>query len=189
MTEARKEFEAEMKLNRTSRHARAAAAPRATLHDLRNDYERLQDLRYQRQHAEAEEKMLQHWRINNPEFRELQFKKRQDMAKKAWDDHLKEAEAQKKQREEENEEAKRLETERMRIQAEKDREDDLKREQQIDLWKQAIETQREEMRARLKEEANLKNEITLENQRQKEVFEAEVRRKKAEENRAKQDLG
>ena len=34
-------------------------------------------IRYERQQKDAEEKMLQHWRINNPEFRELQFKTRQ----------------------------------------------------------------------------------------------------------------
>merc|ERR1711962_1140342 len=128
MDEARREFEAEMRLNRTSRHARATAPPRSTLHDLRNDYERLQAQRYERQQKDAEEKMLQHWRINNPEFRELQFKTRQDMAKKAWDEQVK-ADEEKK-----NEEARRREMEAQRIEAEKRREEDLRREQQVEQW-------------------------------------------------------
>ena len=69
MENARKEFEAELKLNRTSQRARAATGK--SLFDLRNDYERLQSIRYERQRKEAEEKMLQHWRINNPDFREV----------------------------------------------------------------------------------------------------------------------
>ena len=69
MENARKEFESELKLNRTSQRARAATGK--SLFDLRNDYERLQSLRYERQQKEAEEKMLQHWRINNPDFREV----------------------------------------------------------------------------------------------------------------------
>ena len=72
MESARKEFEAELKLNRTSQRARASVGK--SLYDLRNDYERLQSLRYERQQKEAEEKMLQHWRINNPDFREVEFK-------------------------------------------------------------------------------------------------------------------
>ena len=131
MDEARREFEAEMRLNRTSRHARATAPPRSTLHDLRNDYERLQAQRYERQQKDAEEKMLQHWRINNPEFRELQFKTRQDMAKKAWDEQVKADEEKKKEDERVNEEARRREEEAQRIEAEKRRDEDLRREQQV----------------------------------------------------------
>lgn len=189
MDEAKKEFEAEMRLNRTSRHARAAASPRSTLHDLRNDYERLQMLRYERQQKESEEKMLQHWRINNPEFREMQFKRRTEMAKQAWDAQLKEAEAAREKEEKENEEAKRRLVEEQRLRAEKEREEDLRREQQVELWKQSIEAQREELAKRQKEEQTLKAEIALENQRQKEVFQAEIQRKAAEEKRTKDELG
>ena len=66
---ARKEFEEELKLNRKSQRARAATGK--SLFDLRDDYERLQKLRFEKQQREAEEKMLQHWRINNPDYREV----------------------------------------------------------------------------------------------------------------------
>ena len=75
--------------------------------------------------------MLQHWRINNPEFRELQFKTRQDMAKKAWDEQVKADEEKKRLEEVANEEARRKEEEAMRIKAEKRRDEDLRREQQV----------------------------------------------------------
>jgi len=189
MDEARREFEAEMRLNRTSRHARATAPPRSTLHDLRNDYERLQAQRYERQQKDAEEKMLQHWRINNPEFRELQFKTRQDMAKKAWDEQVKADEEKKKEEERVNEEARRREEEAQRIEAEKRRDEDLRREQQVEQWKEVIEKQRAELKARESEEAKLKEEIALENKRQREVFEAEKLRKQFEDKRSKEQLG
>ena len=69
MENARKEFEEELKLNRKSQRARAANAK--SIYDLRDDYERLQHLRFERQQKESEEKMLQHWRINNPDYREV----------------------------------------------------------------------------------------------------------------------
>ena len=69
MENRRKEFEEEQKLNRKSQRTRAANTK--SLYDLRNDYERLQFLRFERQQKEAEEKMLQHWRINNPDYREV----------------------------------------------------------------------------------------------------------------------
>ena len=71
MENARKEFEEELKLNRKSQRTRAANTK--SLYDLRNDYERLQFLRFERQQKESEEKMLQHWRINNPDYREVRI--------------------------------------------------------------------------------------------------------------------
>merc|ERR1711953_372325 len=56
-----------------------------TLKDVREEYEQLKVQRMEEQQKEAEEKMLQHWRINNPEYRELQCKKRFEMVQKAWD--------------------------------------------------------------------------------------------------------
>ena len=53
---------------------RVRAANAKSLYDLRDDYERLQSLRFERQQKEAEEKMLQHWRINNPDYREVMAK-------------------------------------------------------------------------------------------------------------------
>ena len=57
------------------------------------------------------------------------------------------------------------------------------------MWKEAIEKQRKELRAREAEEAKLKEEIALENKRQKEVFEAEKLRKQLESKRGKEQLG
>ena len=146
-------------------------------------------IRYERQQKDAEEKMLQHWRINNPEFRELQFKTRQDMAKKAWDEQVKADEEKKKEDERVNEEARRREEEAQRIEAEKRRDEDLRREQQVEQWKEVIEKQRAELKARESEEAKLKEEIALENKRQREVFEAEKLRKQFEDKRSKELLG
>jgi len=94
MENRRKEFEEELKLNRKSQRTRAANTK--SLYDLRNDYERLQFLRFERQQKEAEEKMLQHWRINNPDYRELQFKKRQEMVQKAWEEQVEEKQEREK---------------------------------------------------------------------------------------------
>jgi hypothetical protein len=47
-----------------------------TLKDVRNEYEKLKEQRMAENQKDSDEKMLQHWRINNPEYRQLQCKKR-----------------------------------------------------------------------------------------------------------------
>lgn len=42
-----------------------------SLRDVRQEYEKMKLQRMEEQQKEAEEKMLQHWRINNPEYREV----------------------------------------------------------------------------------------------------------------------
>lgn len=42
-----------------------------SLRDVRLEYEKMKMQRMEEQQKEAEEKMLQHWRINNPEYREV----------------------------------------------------------------------------------------------------------------------
>ena len=46
------------------------------LKDVRKEYEKMKLHRMEENQKEADEKMLQHWRINNPEYRQLQCKKR-----------------------------------------------------------------------------------------------------------------
>ena len=47
-----------------------------SLKDVRKEYEKMKLQRMEENQKEADEKMLQHWRINNPEYRQLQCKKR-----------------------------------------------------------------------------------------------------------------
>ena len=49
-----------------------------SLKDVRNEYEKLKEQRMAENQKDSDEKMLQHWRINNPEYRQLQCKKRYD---------------------------------------------------------------------------------------------------------------
>ena len=60
---------------------------------------------------------------------------------------------------------------------------------EVEQWKEVIEKQRAELKARESEEAKLKEEIALENKRQREVFEAEKLRKQFEDKRSKEQLG
>merc|ERR1712018_341716 len=57
-----------------------------SLKDVRKEYEKMKLQRMEENQKEADEKMLQHWRINNPEYRQLQCKKRFEMVQKAWDE-------------------------------------------------------------------------------------------------------
>ena len=47
-----------------------------SLKDVRKEYEKMKLQRMEENQKEADEKMLQYWRINNPEYRQLQCKKR-----------------------------------------------------------------------------------------------------------------
>ena len=47
-----------------------------SLKDVRKEYEKLKLQRMEENQKESDEKMAQHWRINNPEYRQLQCKKR-----------------------------------------------------------------------------------------------------------------
>lgn len=189
LDEARKAFENESRLNRTHRHVRAAAAPHHNIRDLRDEYERLQQRRFERQQQEVEEKMLQHYQINNPDFRELQFKTRQALVQKAWEKQVEELKEKRAVEEKENEAARRREELAREREAERRKEEDLRRGQQLERWKQSLAEQQKELVQRREEEVRLKHEIALENQRQKELFEAEATRKAAEERRIQQDLG
>lgn len=49
------------------------AGSQKSLKDVREEYEKMKQQRMEEQQKEAEEKMLQHWRINNPEYREVEI--------------------------------------------------------------------------------------------------------------------
>jgi len=187
MENRRKEFEEELKLNRKSQRTRAANTK--SLYDLRNDYERLQFLRFERQQKEAEEKMLQHWRINNPDYRELQFKKRQEMVQRAWEEQVEEKQEREKVEKIKAEEDRLREEEELKRKAKVAEEEAVQRQRKLDEWKQAIEEQKTKLDMQQKEEAKLKEEMALENQRLKEVDLADQKRKEAESKRCKSELG
>ncbi len=62
-------------MRRLARGGGADAEGRAAVVELRLAREEMRKEREAEQKREAEEKMLQHWKINNPEFREVGGKK------------------------------------------------------------------------------------------------------------------
>jgi len=159
-----------------------------SLKDVRKEYEKMKLQRMEENQKEADEKMLQHWRINNPEYRQLQCKKRFEMVQKAWDEQRTE-----KQRIEEAE--KRQEEIRLRVEAEKalrqendEREAQKEREKRISDWKMVITQQIELLQQRRKDEQNIKNQVAQEQEQEKKMAEVELKRQKIEEKRKSQDL-
>lgn len=160
-----------------------AGVARKSSTDIRQEYEKMKMQRIEEQQKEADEKMLHHWKINNPEYRELQCKKRFEMVQKAWDDQL--------SKKKEIEEAERRQEEiRLRVEAEKELRKDAEekdrqreREQKIQDWKTTIIGQIEQLKSRRKEEEQIKRELAEEQDRQKQMEEAEVKRRKIEEKR------
>ena len=159
-----------------------------TLKDVREEYEQLKVQRMEEQQKEAEEKMLQHWKINNPEYRELQCKKRFEMVQKAWD-------VQKAEKQEMEDGQRRQEEIRLRVEAEKtlrqeseDREAQREKERQVAEWKKVIIQQIEELKQRRKEEEEIQRQVAEEQEREKKMAEVELKRRKVEDKRKIQDL-
>jgi len=159
-----------------------------TLKDVRNEYEKLKDQRMAENQKDSDEKMLQHWRINNPEYRQLQCKKRFEMVQKAWDNQRTE-----KERIEDAE--KRQEEIRIRVEAEKalrqesdEREVQIGREKRISDWKMVITQQIELLQQRRKDEQDIKRQVAKEQEQEKKLAEMGVKRQKIEEKRKGQDL-
>ena len=70
--------------------------------------------------------MIHHWKINNPDYRELQCKKRFEMVQKAWDE-------QKAEKDQKEAAEKRHEEIRIRVEAEKAlRQEEVERKEQRD---------------------------------------------------------
>lgn len=159
-----------------------------SLKDVRNEYEKLKEQRMAENQKDSDEKMLQHWRINNPEYRQLQCKKRFEMVQKAWDNQRTE-----KERIEDAE--KRQEEIRIRVEAEKalrqendEREAQIGREKRISDWKMVITQQIELLQQRRKDEQDIKRQVAKEQEQEKKLAEMDVKRQKIEEKRKAQDL-
>jgi len=159
-----------------------------SLKDVRKEYEKMKLQRMEENQKEADEKMLQHWRINNPEYRQLQCKKRFEMVQKAWDEQRTE-----KERIEDGE--KRQEEIRIRVEAEKalrqendEREAQKERAKKISDWKMVITQQIELLQRRRKDEQDIKRQVAKEQEQEKKMAEMELKRKKIEEKRKAQDL-
>lgn len=161
---------------------------RQSFKDVKAEYEQMKERRMQEQQKEAEEKMLQHWKINNPDFRELQCKKRYEMVQKAWGEQKLEKEAKEEAEHRIEEIRLRVEAEKAFRQEEEAKDKERKREQQVAEWKQTILKQIEELRARRREEESIKREIGEEQERQKQMEDAEIKRQKIEEKRKVLDL-
>ena len=64
-------LEAEEKADLDQLRKMPAGVARKSLKDVRAEYEQMRMKRIEEQQKEAEERMLQHWKINNPEYREV----------------------------------------------------------------------------------------------------------------------
>ena len=133
--------------------------------------------------------MLQHWRINNPEYRKVQCQKRYEMVQKAWDE-------QRIAKERAEEAEKRQEEIRIRVEAEKtlrkdteERESQREKDRQLQAWKEVIVQQIEALKERRSEEEKAKRVLNEEQERAKKMDEVEMKRKKIEDKRKMQDLG
>ena len=88
-----------------------------------------------------------------------------------------------------NDEERLREEAQMRRKEELAKEESVQRRLKIDEWKSGIEDQVKELDGRHTEEENLKQEIAFENQRLKELEEAEKKRKLVEERRTQNEFG
>jgi ribosomal protein L22 len=61
----------EEKVNQDMIRKMPTGTKRKSLKNVREEYEAMRMQRMEEQQKEAEEKMVQHWRINNPEYREV----------------------------------------------------------------------------------------------------------------------
>ena len=159
-----------------------------SLKSVREEYEKMKVKRMEEQQKEAEEKMLQHWRINNPEYRQVQCQKRYEMVQKAWDE-------QRIEKEKAEDAEKRAEEIRIRVEAEKtlrkeseEKEAQREKERQIQAWKEVIVQQIGALKERRGEEEKAKRLLAEEQERAKKMEEVAMKRKKIEDKRKMQDL-
>ena len=123
-----------------------------TLKDVRSEYEEMKLKRIEEQEKEAEEKMIHHWKINNPDYRELQCKKRFEMVQKAWDEQKAQKDAKELAEQRHEEIRLRVEAEKSLRQDEQERQEQKDKEQKIENWKKIILEQISELKQRRKEE-------------------------------------
>ncbi len=160
----------------------------ASTPDLRRQRERLAEERRQKARKEAEEKMLMHWKLNNPDFRQLQMKKHQEMVQKAWDAQRVEQQARREQERREEDERRRHESAAAEEQEKAAREEDERRRKKVMEWKKSLLEQIEGVKERERTEAAMNERIRAELEKQRRIEEVEETRKRTEERRKREDL-
>jgi len=159
-----------------------------SLKDVRTEYEEMKLKRIEEEDKEAEEKMVHHWKINNPDYRELQCKKRFEMVQKAWDEQKAQKEAKELAEQRHEEIRLRVEAEKSLRKDEQERQEQKDKEQKIENWKKIILEQISELKQRRKEEEQIKRDIASESAKEKAMDDMERKRRKIEEKRRAQDL-
>merc|ERR1712045_657408 len=157
-----------------------------SLKDVRTEYEEMKLKRIEEEDKEAEEKMVHHWKINNPDYRELQCKKRFEMVQKAWDEQKAQKEAKELAEQRHEEIRLRVEAEKSLRKDEQERQEQKDKEQKIENWKKIILEQISELKQRRKEEEQIKRDIASESAKEKAMDDMERKRRKIEEKRRAQ---
>jgi len=148
--------------------------------DFKSDLERLRRDKEEEQKKEAELKMLQHWKINNPQFRELESKKHEVLVRKT----LRQQIDDKKNIEEERKEEEKREEERKLDEDRRNKEEWERKEEekQVNIinWKKSLETQIHELRQKEREAECLARERAEQEELQRQMEECEGKRKTLE---------
>lgn len=148
--------------------------------DFKSDLERLRKDKEEEQRKEAELKMLKHWKINNPQFRELESKKHEVLVRKTLRQQIEEKKNVEEERKEEEkqEEERKLEEDR-RNKEEWERKEEEKRANVIN-WKKSLEVQINELRQKEREAECLARERAEQEELQRQMEECEGKRKTLE---------
>jgi len=156
--------------------------------DLRQVRQQFRLAKEEEQKKEAELKMLQHWKINNPTARQVESAKTDRMVRKCWDQQLREKreEDDRKKRLEEELHMRRIEEER-RKQEEQEKEE-KERKLRIARLSADLEQQLAELRHREREAEALERAKFEEEEFRRRMEEVEEERKRREKNREQRDL-
>ncbi|XP_040578646.1 trichoplein keratin filament-binding protein [Lepeophtheirus salmonis] len=156
---------------------------------LRDERQFLRALKEQESRENARLKMEQHWKLNNPEFRELTTKKHRSMVVEAWSKQCEDkkllAEEEKKKQEAE----KQLEEVRRRQEEEHILKIEREKENRLYEWKNILLDQTQSLREKKKREEELDFNISLELIKKNELNDLHDQMKKVEEIRQKKELG
>lgn len=158
------------------------------IHDMRSEREKMRKEREEVMKKEAEIKMLQHWKINNPKFREAESSRGNIMVRKQLEQQM----AEKR----ESEEQKRKEQEDMdRLMMEEDirkRNELLKKEEErkakLDNLKKDLEMQMRELREREREMEVWRRARAEQEELQRRVEQCEEERKRVDLTRANREI-
>ena len=156
--------------------------------DLRMERERLRKEREERNKAEGELKMLQHWKINNPGARNGERERQGMLASKLLQQQLKEKQEieEERKREEEEHHKRAMEEEQRKIrEAQKEEE---RRQEKLRKWKEDLEAQMEALRDRDREAEVFRRMRVEQEELQRKVEECEAERKRVEKQREQRHL-